>query len=102
VPVLRKRFVCVFLYWVRPLVTLLTFAAFAFRVGVHSIGCALRVPHQTTSVAGKLKKMSLRVFFGVHPSGASPDPRFGPLGGESTPREMAVITRKDSLSQFLK
>ena len=81
-------FVCVFLYWVRPLVMLLTFAAFAFGVEVYSIGCALRAPHQTlTSVPERevKKKISLRGFLGVRPSGASPDPRVGPLGGESTP-----------------
>jgi hypothetical protein len=76
--------VCVFLYWVRPLVIFLTFAASVFRVGVHSIGCALLAPHQTlTSVPEREveKKFSLRGFLGVRPSDASPDPRVGPLGG---------------------
>ena len=60
----KLLFVCVFLYWVRPLVMLLTFAASVFRVGVHSIGCALLAPHQTlTSVPErKVKKISLRSF----------------------------------------
>jgi len=87
VPVLSV-FVCVFLCWVRPLVMILTFAAFAFRVGVHSNGCARRAPHRPSrwSLRGKLKnKFSLRGFLSVRPSGASPDPRVGPLGGESTP-----------------
>ena len=76
--------VCVFLYWVRPLVMLLTFAASAFGVGLYSIGCALRAPHQTlTSVPERevKKNISLRGFLGVCPSGASPDPHVGPLGG---------------------
>ena len=74
-PVLNV-FVRVFLYWVRPLVMLLTFTASAFGVGVYSIGCALRAPHQT--LRGKLKKkISLRGFLGVRPSGTSPDPRIG-------------------------
>jgi len=58
--------VCVFLYWVRPLVMILTFAASVFRVGVHSIGCALLAPHQTlTSVPERevKKKFPCGVFW---------------------------------------
>ena len=45
---------------------------------------ALRAPHQThTSVPKRevTKKIPLRGFLVVRPSGASPDPRVGPLGG---------------------
>ena len=64
-------FVFIFLYWVRPLVMILTFAASVFRVGVHSIGCALRVPHQTlTSVPEReVKKISPTGFFNCAPFG---------------------------------
>jgi hypothetical protein len=43
-------FVYVFPYWVHPFVMLLTFAASAFRVGVHSIGYAFRAPQQTLTL----------------------------------------------------
>ena len=75
-------FVCVFLYWVRPLVILLTFAASVFRVGYIQLGAPfwrLTRPSRR-SLRGKLKKFSLRGFLGVRPSGTSPDPRVGPLG----------------------
>ena len=62
----------------------LCFAASVFRVGVHSIWCALLALHQTlTSVPERKvkKKISLRGFLCVRPSGASPHPRVGPLEG---------------------
>ena len=62
-------FVCVFLYWVRPLVMLLTFAASAFMVGVHLIGCVLRRLIRTlTSVPEREdKKIFPTGFFGCVP-----------------------------------
>ena len=64
-----------------------------FRVRVHLIGCALRAPHQTpTSVPERevKKTISPSCFLGVRPSGASPDPRVGPLGETKTGNQQQV------------
>ena len=76
-------FVCVFLYWVRPLVMILTFAASVFRVGVHSIGCALRAPHQTlTSVPEKeVKKIFSYGVYCCAPFGRLTGPSHRSFGG---------------------
>ena len=91
--------VCVFPYWVRPLVMLLTFTASAF-------GCIpLCAPFRRLtrpsrrSLRGKLKKkIILQCFCSVRPSSASPDPRVSPLGGDSTSvhggRDFAVRLHK--------
>ena len=68
----------------RPLVVPRTLVACSLRVWVHFIGCALRAPHQTlTSVpGGEVQKNQFPTgFLVVYPSGASPDPLVGLLGG---------------------
>ena len=87
-------FVCVFLYWVHPLVMILTFVASVFRVGVHSIGCALRAPDQTlTSVPEReVKRIFSYGVFSCAPFGRLTGPsrrsfgggvNAGPWGGEN-------------------
>ena len=101
VPVLSV-FVSVFLYWVRPLVMLLTFAASAFMVELHLIGCALRLTRLSRrSLRRKFKKFSSTGFFGCAPFGRLTKPSRRSFGGENTVHDTHYSLPNDPIHEFL-